>query len=50
MITDELNILESSKEWGKMIEQTKQLIEGLWKEMRKRRKDVIRNQKYKLTN
>ena len=50
MVGDELAVLEENSEWGPLQSRMRQIVEALHREMMKRRRDVVRNQKYKLYN
>lgn len=50
MVGEQLAVLEESSEWGALQARMKHIVESLHGEMMKRRKDVLRNHKYKLYN
>ena len=50
MVTKELVELEESEEWSGLKQEMEEIVDIFYSEMRKRRKDVVRNQKYKLYN
>lgn len=50
MLGEELQVLQQSSEWGLHLARMRQIVDSLHREMLKRRKDVVRNQKYKLYN
>jgi len=41
-------VLEESIEWEILLGKMADIIDGLYREMKRRRRDVVRNQKYKL--
>jgi hypothetical protein len=43
MLGEELAIMDESSEWDSLLAKMREIIECLHKEMRKRRKDVVRN-------
>ena len=50
MLDDEMEELESHREWVGLVAKVRQIIEGLHRELMKRRKEVLRNQKFRLYN
>ena len=48
MLGEELDLLELSGQWDGLVAKMKEIVEFLHREMKKRRRDVVRFQKYKL--